>query len=206
VDRLNITSTKRAPSVTAGARTADLTVVGGAGHVGIPLVLALADAGLTVNVNDLNETALAMLGSGKLPFIEHGAAPLLAKALESQRLIFTSSPKEISRTGPVIVTIGTPVDEFLNPVQAEIQRCIDGLLPHVGDDQLLILRSTVYPGTTDWLQGYLNRLGRKNGLAFCPERVVQGYGVKELREMPQIISATTPEAEQQASALFHIRR
>ena len=115
---------------------------------------------------------------------------------------FTSSPKEISRTGPVIVTIGTPVDEFLNPVQAEIQRCIDGLLPHVSDEQLLILRSTVYPGTTDWLQDYLNRLGRKNGLAFCPERVVQGYGVKELREMPQIISATTPEAEQQASALF----
>lgn len=202
MDRLNITSTKRAPSVPAGARTADLTVVGGAGHVGIPLVLALADAGLTVNVNDLNEAALAMLSSGKLPFIEHGAAPLLAKALESQRLIFTSSPKQISRTGPVIVTIGTPVDEFLNPVQAEIQRCIDGLLPHVSDEQLLILRSTVYPGTTDWLQDHLNRLGRKNGLAFCPERVVQGYGVKELREMPQIISATTSEAEQQAGALF----
>ena len=78
------------------------------------------------------------------------------------------------------------------------------MLPHVSDAQLLILRSTVYPGTTDWLQDYLNRLGRKNGLAFCPERVVQGYGVKELREMPQIISATTPEAEQQASALFHM--
>jgi len=199
---LNITSTKTTPSVQASARTADLTVVGGAGHVGIPLVLALADAGLTINVNDLNETALATLRSGKLPFIEHGAAPLLASALEGKRLIFTSSPKEISRTGPVIVTIGTPVDEFLNPVQAEIQRCIDGLLPHIGDDQLLILRSTVYPGTTDWLQEYLHRLGRKNGLAFCPERVVQGYGVKELREMPQIVSATTPKAEQDASALF----
>jgi UDP-N-acetyl-D-mannosaminuronic acid dehydrogenase len=176
--------------------------VGGAGHVGIPLVLALADAGLTVNVNDLNETALAVLSSGKLPFIEHGASPLLARALEDQRLIFTSLPKQIARSGPVIVTIGTPVDEFLNPVQAEIQRCIDSLLPHISDDQLLILRSTVYPGTTDWLQDHLNRLGRKNGLAFCPERVVQGYGVKELREMPQIISATTPEAEKQASALF----
>ncbi|HET7911952.1 MAG TPA: nucleotide sugar dehydrogenase [Pseudolabrys sp.] len=199
---MNITSTNRAPSVPTGARRADLTVVGGAGHVGIPLVLALADAGLIVNVNDLNETALATLNSGRLPFIEHGAAPLLARALESQRLVFTSSPKDIGRAGPVIVTIGTPVDEFLNPVQAEIQRCIDGLLPHISDEQLLILRSTVYPGTTDWLQGHLSRLGRRNGLAFCPERVVQGYGVKELREMPQIISATTPDAEQEASALF----
>ena len=177
-------------------------MVGGAGHVGIPLVLALADAGLVVNINDRNETALAMLSAGKLPFIEHGAGPLLARALDSGRLVFSSTPAGISRSGPVIITIGTPVDEFLNPVQVEVQRCIDALLPHVSDGQLLILRSTVYPGTTDWIQGYLNRLGRRNGLAFCPERVVQGYGVKELREMPQIVSATTPEAEQEASALF----
>lgn len=199
---MNIASTKRVASVPSDAKTADITVVGGAGHVGIPLVLALADAGLVINVNDHNEAALAMLSAGKLPFIEHGAGPLLASALERGRLVFTSAPAGISRSGPVIITIGTPVDEFLNPVQAEIQRCIDSLLPHVDDKQLLILRSTVYPGTTDWIQEYLNRLGRRNGLAFCPERVVQGYGVKELREMPQIVSATTPEAEREASALF----
>jgi UDP-N-acetyl-D-mannosaminuronic acid dehydrogenase len=199
---LNIASTRTAPSVPTDIKAADITVVGGAGHVGVPLVLALADAGLVVNVNDRNETALATLGAGKLPFIEHGAGPLLVKALEGGRLVFSSAPADISRTGPVIITIGTPVDEFLNPVQAEVQRCIDDLLPHIDDRQLLILRSTVYPGTTDWIQDYLKRLGRKNRLAFCPERVVQGYGVKELREMPQIVSATTPEAEQEASALF----
>jgi UDP-N-acetyl-D-mannosaminuronic acid dehydrogenase len=199
---LNIASTKTAPSGSTGAKIADVTVVGGAGHVGIPLVLAFAEAGLTVNVNDLNENALATLKSGKLPFIEHGAAPLLAKALASNKLLFTSAPNAISHTGPVIITIGTPVDEFLNPVQAEVQRCIDGLLPHVADEQLLILRSTVYPGTTDWLHDYLKRLGRKNRVAFCPERVVQGYGIKELREMPQIISATSPDAEKEAIAIF----
>jgi UDP-N-acetyl-D-mannosaminuronic acid dehydrogenase len=199
---LNIASTKTAPSGSTGAKIADVTVVGGAGHVGIPLVLAFAEAGLTVNVNDLNENALATLKSGKLPFIEHGAAPLLAKALANNKLLFTSAPNAISHTGPVIITIGTPVDEFLNPVQAEVQRCIDGLLPHVADEQLLILRSTVYPGTTDWLHDYLKRLGRKNRVAFCPERVVQGYGIKELREMPQIISATSPDAEKEAIAIF----
>src|SRR4029078_3442205 len=89
-----------------------------------------------------------------------------------------------------------------NPRHAKRERCVHVLLRHVSDGQLLILRSTVYPGTTDWLQDYLNRLGRKKGPAFCPARGVQGYGVRELREMPQIISATTPEAEQQASALF----
>jgi UDP-N-acetyl-D-mannosaminuronic acid dehydrogenase len=176
--------------------------VGGAGHVGIPLVLAFAEAGLTVNINDLNETALATLRSGKLPFIEHGAAPLLARALAGNKLLFTSSPDAIDRTGPVVITIGTPVDEFLNPVQKEVQNCVDSLLPHIADDQLLILRSTVYPGTTEWLHDYLKRLGRRNGVAFCPERVVQGYGIKELGEMPQIVSATSPDAEKEASEIF----
>jgi UDP-N-acetyl-D-mannosaminuronic acid dehydrogenase len=199
---LNIASTKTARSEPAGVQTADITVVGGAGHVGIPLVLAFAEAGFTVNINDFNQQALATLKSGKLPFIEHGAAPLLARALAGNKLVFTSSSAAIGRTGPVVITIGTPVDEFLNPVQKEVQQCIDGLLPHIDDDQLLILRSTVYPGTTDWLQAYLGRLGRKNGVAFCPERVVQGYGIKELREMPQIVSATSPEAEKQASEIF----
>jgi len=137
-----------------------------------------------------------------LPFIEYDAAPLLANALANNRLTFSSSPDAIGPAGPVIVTIGTPVDEFLNPVQAEVQHCIDKLLPHMSDDQLVILRSTVYPGTTDWLDDYLRRLGRKNKVAFCPERVVQGYGVKELREMPQIVSGTSPEAELEATELF----
>lgn len=199
---MNIASTKTAPSDPTRAKAADVTVVGGAGHVGVPLVLAFAEAGLTVNVNDLNESALATLRSGTLPFIEHGAAPLLARALAGNRLLFTSSSSAIARTGPVVITIGTPVDEFLNPVQAEVQRCIDSLLPHIADEQLLILRSTVYPGTTDWLQDYLIRLGRKNKVAFCPERVVQGYGIKELREMPQIVSTTSPDAEKEAIAIF----
>ena len=199
---MNIASTKTTPSSPTGAKTADITVVGGAGHVGIPLVLAFAEAGLTVNINDLNETALATLRSGKLPFIEHGAAPLLARALAGNKLLFTSSPGSIDRTGPVVITIGTPVDEFLNPVQKEVQNCVDSLLPHISDDQLLILRSTVYPGTTGWLHDYLKRLGRRNGVAFCPERVVQGYGIKELGEMPQIVSATSPDAEKDASEIF----
>ena len=199
---MNIASTQTTRSGSSGAKAADITVVGGAGHVGIPLVLAFTEAGLTVNVNDLNESALATLKAGKLPFIEHDAAPLLAKALAGNKLIFTSTPNEIGRRGPVVITIGTPVDEFLNPVPSEVQHCIDNLLPHVADDQLLILRSTVYPGTTDWLHDYLKRLGRKNRVAFCPERVVQGYSVKELREMPQIVSGTTPEAEQEAGSLF----
>jgi UDP-N-acetyl-D-mannosaminuronic acid dehydrogenase len=181
---------------------ADVTVVGGAGHVGIPLVLALAEAGLRVNVNDLNQTSLNTLESGRLPFIESGAEEVLAKALAGKRLVFTNSSNRISTSGPVIITIGTPIDEFLNPVRRVVQDCIDAILPSLADGQLLVLRSTVFPGTTDWLASYLAAKGRKLKVAFCPERVVQGFGLKELREMPQIVSGTTQQAERDAATLF----
>ena len=83
-----------------------------------------------------------------------------------------------------------------------VQDCIDALLPYLADDQLLVLRSTVYPGTTTWLDSYLKRQGRNIKVAFCPERVVQGNGIKELHEMPQIVSGTSKEAEDEAVALF----
>jgi UDP-N-acetyl-D-mannosaminuronic acid dehydrogenase len=198
---LNITEL-RSELRSASAQTADLTVVGGAGHVGVPLVLSFAAQGLTVNVNDINEQSLATLKSGHLPFIENGARPLLTKALSDKRLFFTSRPSEISTRGPVIIAIGTPVDEFLNPVRRVIQDCIDALLPHLRDGQLLVLRSTLYPGTTDWVDAYLKQKGRKLKVAFCPERIAQGHGIEELSRMPQLVSGTLPEAEGEAAALF----
>jgi UDP-N-acetyl-D-mannosaminuronic acid dehydrogenase len=190
------------PEAPTTIENADITVVGGGGHVGIPLVLALAEAGLRVNVNDLNKDTLDTLRAGRLPYIEDGAQSALTKALAGKRLVFTSVPDGISTGGPVIVTIGTPVDEFLNPVRRVVQNCLDGMLPRLADGQLLILRSTVFPGTTDWIASYLESKGRKLQVAFCPERVVQGFGLKELRAMPQIVSGCTPEAERGAAELF----
>ena len=80
---------------------ADITVVGGAGHVGVPLVLALAEVGLRVNVNDLNKDGLEMLAAGRLPFIEHGADSVLSRALINKRLVFNAfaRPHLDRRTG-----------------------------------------------------------------------------------------------------------
>ncbi len=179
-----------------------VTVVGGAGHVGIPLALSFASQGLHVMINDLNEQALEQLRSGVVPFTEHGAEDLLRQALEKELLTFSSRNSEIPVTGAVILTIGTPEDEFLNPLLKVVKACIDALLPHLADGQLLILRSTVYPGTTDWVAGYIKQHGRNIPVAFCPERVVQGFGIEELSSMPQIVSGCTPEAEEAAAALF----
>jgi UDP-N-acetyl-D-mannosaminuronic acid dehydrogenase len=184
------------------SRRAVVTVVGGAGHVGIPLVLCFADRGFDVVINDRNPRALDMLKQGELPFIEDGAQPLLERALARGALRFGDRPQDIAETGPVIVTIGTPVDEFLNPVVSAVKDCIDELLPHIADGRLIVLRSTLYPGSTDWLAKYIESKGRRLPIAYCPERVVQGRGVPEILTLPQIVSGASPEAEAAAVELF----
>lgn len=157
---------------------------------------------MRVLINDRNETALRTLESGELPFIEYGADAILKEVLQRDALLYGKRTSDIGRKGPVVVTIGTPVDEFLNPMLGPVKECIDDILPHIGDDQLLVLRSTIYPGATEWLGKYLEGLGRKIKVAYCPERVVQGFGIAELNSLPQIVSGLTPEAEEEAAALF----
>ena len=189
---------------TAGPTTqgVDVCVVGGAGHVGLPLAITFAHKGLRALVYDINDKALQVIASGQLPSLEYGAEPLLKETLAQGTLTVTSDVGQVKRADIVVITIGTPVDEFLNPVHKAVQDCIDGLLPHLRDGQTLVLRSTVFPGTTEWLDRYLADAGRDLKVAFCPERVVQGYSVRELQSMPQIISATSPEALAVARELF----
>ena len=183
---------------------ADLCIVGGAGHVGLPLAIAFAKKGLNVLAYDINESAFKAIQEGKMPFMEHGAEPLLKEVLRDKKLSFSSDPKSISHIPKVIVTIGTPVDEFMNPDTRVMKDCMDKLLPYLFPGQLLILRSTVYPGTTQWLDKYLHSQGKKMDVAFCPERIVQGYAIEELERLPQIVAGTSEKAEASAAKLFEI--
>lgn len=193
---------RSAPPIVSKNTRVDICIVGGAGHVGLPLALVFAEKGLKVLVFDVNETVLSKIAKGRLPFMEHGAEPLLKKALKNGLLRLSSQPSGLAEASTVIITIGTPVDEFMNPDTKAMKRCVDNLMPYFSDNQLIVLRSTVYPGTTHWLEKYL-RANRKNvKLAFCPERVVQGYAIEELQRLPQIVSGATPEAEKEAAKLF----
>jgi UDP-N-acetyl-D-mannosaminuronic acid dehydrogenase len=180
----------------------DVCVVGGAGHVGVALALVLADKGFKTLVLDVNEAALEAMAAGRLPFFEEGGEALLEKVLAGGGLAFSSDAKSVAQATFVIVTIGTPIDEFHNPEVSKLTRCLDELMPYLRDDQTIILRSTVAPGTTKYIDNYLRRGGKKARLAFCPERVVQGKGVQEIRALPQLISGTSPEAIAEAKKLF----
>jgi UDP-N-acetyl-D-mannosaminuronic acid dehydrogenase len=197
-------SVPRPAFVSTSPTVADVCVVGGAGHIGLPLSLVLARSGMRVMIYDTNEKALASIARGQVPFVEHGAQQLLDDALAKTRLIFTHDPAASRGVPNLIVTIGTPVDEFLNPDVGVIRRWVEGFLPHLSDDQLVMMRSTLYPGTTAWLDTLLRGLGRKPRIAFCPERIVQGQAIKELPTLPQIVSGTTPDAEEAAAEFWSL--
>jgi UDP-N-acetyl-D-mannosaminuronic acid dehydrogenase len=180
----------------------DAVVVGGAGHVGAPLSIVLASKGFRTLIYDISRLALDTLAGGKLPFLEEQGEPLLNALLKEGMLGFSDNVADIRGVPYVILTIGTPVDEFHNPVLRVLTDCMDTLLPHLSDDQTIILRSTVFPGATDFLDGYLKSRGRKTLIAFCPERVVQGKAIREIQSLVQMISGTTPAAEESAARLF----
>ncbi len=182
----------------------DLCVVGGAGHIGLPFALVFAEKGLNVAIYDISQTALDTIGKGVVPFMEEGAESLLKNALTSGKLILSSNPEIVSQSKNIVITIGTPVDEFLNPEFKMITSAFEKLLPHFHDEQLLVLRSTVFPGTTDWLAQWLKSRNKSPLISFCPERVVQGKAIEEILSLPQIVCGITPEAEQAAADLFNL--
>ena len=180
----------------------DVVVVGGAGHVGLPLAIAFASRGLKVCIYDINENAVATVLGGGLPFREDGAAELLRQALDNKCLTASTDGSVISQAEHVLVVIGTPVDEHLNPDPHSVPKALHAGQQHLRAGQLVILRSTVYPGVTRRVEKMLADEGVQVDVAFCPERIAEGKAMDELFSLPQIVSARTAEVRGRAAALF----
>src|SRR6476660_1834050 len=180
----------------------DVVVLGGGGHVGLPLSLSLAQTGARVGVYDTNLDTVARIGRGEMPFLEAGADALLRDVLDADRLELGSDASMIGRTDQLVVVIGTPVDEFLGPSMTIFERAVDQIAPHLRDGALVALRSTVYPGTTGYVAQHLAERGCRVDVAFCPERIAEGHALEELRSLPQIIGADDDRAAERATALF----
>jgi len=180
----------------------DVVVVGGCGRVGLPLGIALADRGHTVTLYDINAASVAIVNSGVLPFAEEGAAEPLRETVAGGRLVATTDPASVAEAEHVIVIVGTPVDEHLNPTIGAVPAAIERCAEYLRDGQILILRSTVHPGVTAMTERLVARLGRDIDVAFCPERIAEGMAMTELFKLPQIVSARTPRALERAERLF----
>ena len=180
----------------------DIVVLGGGGHVGLPLSLTLADAGLRVGIYDTNQATLDRIGRGQMPFLETGADELLRRTLATGRIELGSDGSIVERTSQLIVVVGTPVDEFLGPSMTIFERTVDQIAPHLRDGALVVLRSTVYPGTTAYVRQHLAARGCRVDVAFCPERIAEGHALEELHTLPQIVGADDERAGDRAEALF----
>lgn len=180
----------------------DVVVVGGGGHVGLPLAIALASRGASVVVYDVSEDAVARVNRGVLPFLEPDAEPMLRAALDAGMIFASTDPTVVSTAKSVVVVIGTPVDEHLNPDPQAIPRALAQCESFFRDGQLLVLRSTVYPGVTALVERMIANLLLDMEVAFCPERIAEHKAMVELFTLPQIVSARTERGRARASELF----
>lgn len=180
----------------------DVAVLGGCGHVGLPLGLVMADSGAKVVLYDLNEKAVERVRSGEMPFDEPGAPEVLTKVLADGSLSVSTDPTVLSRAESVVVVVGTPVDEHLNPDLFAVPRAIEQVSQYLTDGQLLVLRSTIYPGVTELVDRVLAGTGRQIDVAFCPERIAEGLAMSELKVLPQIVSGCNDRAAKRAEELF----
>lgn len=182
--------------------TTDVAVVGGCGHVGLPLAIALADAGRAVVAYDVNPAAVELVRCGGMPFAEPGAPERLERVLASGRLTPTSEPGVVAECEHVIIVVGTPVDEHLNPDIQAVPSVIGVLSSHLRDGQLIVLRSTVYPGVTRLVERLIEQLDLDIDVAYCPERIAEGRAFTELYDLPQIVSARSARSVERAEKLF----
>ena len=145
-----------------------------------------------------------LVSKGIMPFKEEGAEEILKSALKSGNLVLSKDPKVISGSKSVVIVIGTPVDEFLNPRLSEIKKFFDHYIEYFKDGQLIILRSTIYPGTTEHIGKWIKEAGKNIDIAFCPERIAEGFAMIELAKLPQIISSFSDNGLKKAKELFSL--
>ena len=169
--------------------------------MGIPLGLAFACKNFDVTLVDVNPQAVEAINTGRLPFKEEGAEELLCRHV-GKNLRAASATEVVKRQDVVVFVTGTPVDEHLNPKIHDVLKVVTAYLPLLDKRQLIVLRSTIFPGVTRIVEETLKaNLGVAN-LAFCPERIVQGKGIEEIFNLPQLVSGVNKKAENAAAALF----
>lgn len=179
----------------------DVCIVGGVGRVGLPLGISFAQSGKKVVLYDIDRKTMDIVLEGRMPFKEDGADEVL-KDVIGKTLFVSGDRQSISQSRYVVIVIGTPVDEHLNPKFKVFKSFFLDIMDTIRDDHHVVLRSTVYPGTTEKVKDMLSSAGKRARVSFCPERIAEGKAMEELRSLPQIVSAFDDEALEEARDLF----
>lgn len=179
----------------------DVSIIGGCGHVGLPLGIAFAQSGKRVVLYDINQKAIDTISKGKMPFMEEGAEEILQNVL-GKNLFLSTEKSVISDSHYVVIIIGTPIDEHLNPRFTLFKEFLSDILQYLNDEHHIILRSTIFPGTTEKIKSFLETNGKQTKVSFCPERIAEGKAIEELKSLPQIIASFDDASFSEAKELF----
>jgi UDP-N-acetyl-D-mannosaminuronic acid dehydrogenase len=188
--------------------TESVAVVG-LGRVGLPLVLAFADRGLDVIGVERRDAVLEQIAAGRMPFRETGTQELLESVLEGEQFERTKTVQNAARADHIVLTLGTPSHVHIEIDISEIRSVIDDLLPVLREGQSLILRSTVAPGTTEWVAGYIEqrrgfRAGEDLFVAHVPERIAANHFLEEIATLPCIVGGVGEGSGARAADLFRV--
>jgi UDP-N-acetyl-D-mannosaminuronic acid dehydrogenase len=194
--------------MSAPESTADVSVVG-LGRVGLPLALSFADRGLTVVGIDNDPARLGAVGEGRMPFAENGAPELIDRVHAGGRLSLSERVADAARARHIVITLGTPSFSHIEIDMRDIRSALDDLLGVLEPGQSLILRSTVAPGTTEFVAGYLTkhrgfRIGEDVFVAHAPERIAAGRFLEEIDTLPCIIGGVGARSGEVVGELFKV--
>ncbi len=181
----------------------------GLGRVGLPLALCFADRGLRVLGVDHDPAVLESIRAGRIPFNEAGTQELLDRIRTTGGLELTDRAADAAQADEIVITIGTPSFSHIESDLRQVRAAVDDLLPLLRPGHTLILRSTIAPGTTEFVAGYIEkrrrlRVGEDVFVAHAPERIAAGRFMEEITTLPCIIGGVGDASTERAASLFSV--
>ncbi len=194
--------------MSAPQSNADVAVVG-LGRVGLPLALSFAGRGLRVIGIDNDPARLGAVGEGRMPFEETGAQDLLDRVHAGGNLQLSDRVADAAAARQIVITLGTPSFSHIEIDMRDIRAALDDLLGVLAPGHSLILRSTIAPGTTEFVAGYLHKhrgfqIGEEVFVSHAPERIAAGRFLAEIDTLPCIIGGVGERSGEVAAELFGV--
>ena len=177
-----------------------ISIIGGAGHIGLPLALAFSKKNFKIHLIDNNKKNLNLIQNNKMPFFEVDAKKILDRGLKKELFYFENNLNFLLESKFIIICIGTPINKSLKPNLDNFYELIKKIKKKINKDQILIIRSSVYPGTIKKIQKILKY--KNNNIVYCPERIVQSKSLIELPKLPQIIASDNKNKIAETKRLF----
>lgn len=182
----------------------EITIIGGAGHVGLAFALICGAANIKVHIHDNNLDSIKLIKKGKMPHIENNSNKILKNIIKKKLFSFSNKLENIKLNKIIVVCLGTPIDEFFNPKHKDFLLFFEKLNKFLKNDHHILIRSTVYPGTTDFLNNFFQNNNKKIKITFYPERFVQGSALDEFKKYPHILGSINNESEKEAKKFLSI--